>query len=82
MHHNRLNEILAPSRLLGCETAVEIAGQKTIALLARTLRVAVFGTTGSLMKSHYIGGGFDPCFAPLLIEAADLPMPRQRLVLG
>jgi hypothetical protein len=67
-------------RLLGCDTAVEIAGQRTMAALARTLDVRVFGTTKSLMKAHYVRSGFDPAFDRLLIEAGSLPTPRQHLM--
>lgn len=66
-------------RLLGCETAVEIAGQRTIARLARTLGVAVFGTTKLLMKGHYRRDGFDPTFERLLLDHTSLPLPRCRL---
>ena len=38
-------------RLLGCETAVADAGQRTLRLLAATLRVLVYGTSKPLMKA-------------------------------
>lgn len=66
-------------RLLGCETAVEIAGQRTIARLARVLGIPVFGTTKPLMKAHYGRDGFDPVFRRLLVDATSLPLPRRRL---
>ena len=66
-------------RLLGCETAVEIAGQRTIARLAHVLGVAVYGTRKPLLKAHYDRRGFDPTFAGLLVEAGELPRPRRRL---
>ena len=56
-------------RLLGCETAVSPAGQRTLRLLAGTLRIPVFGTTRPLMKSHYDEIGFNPAFAHVLVEA-------------
>jgi hypothetical protein len=49
-------------RLLGCQTAVTDAGQ-------RTLRLPVFGTLTPLLKSHSNAGGFDPAFSHLLAEA-------------
>jgi hypothetical protein len=59
-------------RLLGCETAVSPGGQRTLRLLARTLRLPVFGTNRTLMKSHYDEHGFNPAFAHVLVEAAEL----------
>jgi hypothetical protein len=38
-------------------------------LLARTLRVPVFGSNKPLMKSHYDEFGFNPAFAHVLVEA-------------
>ncbi|MDX2092540.1 MAG: hypothetical protein SFX73_32045 [Kofleriaceae bacterium] len=66
-------------RLLGCETALEPAGQLTIKLLATTLGRSVFGARCMLMASHYNEHGFDPCFSTLLLEAAQLPSPPRRL---
>ena len=63
---------IATVRLLGCETAVAPAGQRTLRLLARTLRLPVFGTVRSLMKSHYNRQGFDPAFERVLVEASEL----------
>ena len=61
-------------RLLGCETAVSAAGRQTLRLLARTLRMPVFGSTKALMKSHYDELGFNPAFARVLVEASE-PRP-------
>ena len=59
-------------RLLGCETAVSPVGQRTLRLLARTLRTPVFGARRPLMKSHYDRLGFNPAFARVLVEASAL----------
>ncbi len=59
-------------RLLGCETAVTDSGQRTVRMLARTLRLPVFGTLVPLLKSHSNADGFDPAYAHLLVEAATL----------
>jgi hypothetical protein len=59
-------------RLLGCETAVTDAGQRTLRMLSQTLRLPVFGTTKPLLKSHSNSAGFDPAFAHILIEATAL----------
>jgi hypothetical protein len=59
-------------RLLGCETAVTDAGQRTIRMLAQTLRVPVYGTLQPLMKSHSGANGFHPAFTHLLVEAGSL----------
>jgi len=59
-------------RLLGCETAVTDAGQRTLRMLANTLRLPVFGTLKPLLKSHSDAGGFNPAFTHILVEAADL----------
>jgi hypothetical protein len=59
-------------RLLGCETAVSPTGQRTLRLLAHTLRRPVFGASKTLLKSHYDAHGFDPAFAHVLIEASEL----------
>ena len=59
-------------RLLGCETAVSRGGQRTLRLLARTLRLPVFGALKPLMKSHYDERGFNPAFAQVLVEASEL----------
>jgi hypothetical protein len=67
----RLNVVAV--RLLGCETAVTDAGQRTLRMLARTLRLKVYGTRKPLLKSHSIAGGFDPVFAHLLVEASTVP---------
>jgi hypothetical protein len=63
-------------RLLGCETAVTEAGQRTIRMLSHTLRIPVFGTTKPLLKSHSNAAGFDPAFAHILIEATALTVSR------
>jgi hypothetical protein len=62
-------------RLLGCETAVSSGGQRTLRLLASTLRMLVFGATKPLMKSHYDELGFNPAFAHVLVEAAEVTAP-------
>ena len=59
-------------RLLGCETAVTDAGQRTLRMLSQTLRLPVFGTTKPLFKTHSNSVGFDPAFARILIEATAL----------
>ena len=59
-------------RLLGCETAVSASSKRTLRMLARTLRVPVFGTLKPLMKSHYDQFGFNPAFANILVEASEL----------
>ena len=59
-------------RLLGCETAVTDAGQRTLRMLSQTLRLPVFGTIKPLLKSHSNSAGFDPAFAHILIEATAL----------
>ena len=59
-------------RLLGCETTVTDAGQRTLRMLSHTLRLPVFGTTKPLLKSHSNSAGFDPAFAHILIEATAL----------
>src|SRR5438132_10872179 len=64
-------------RLLGCETAVTDAGQRTLRMLSQTLRLPVFGTTKPLLKSHSNSAGFDPAFAHILIEATALTGARQ-----
>jgi hypothetical protein len=64
-------------RLLGCETAVTDAGQRTLRMLSHTLRLPVFGTTKPLLKTHSNSAGFDPAFARILIEAAALTSTRQ-----
>jgi len=64
-------------RLLGCETAATDAGQRTLRMLAHTLRLPVFGTTKPLLKSHSNSAGFDPAFAHILIEATALTGTRQ-----
>ncbi|NVB83144.1 MAG: hypothetical protein HOV81_32520 [Kofleriaceae bacterium] len=59
-------------RLLGCETASRPPGKRTIQRLARVLRLPVYGTTKPIMKSHYTAEGFNPAFAHLLRESAQL----------
>ena len=56
-------------RLLGCETAVTDAGQRTLRMLSQTLRLPVFGTCKPLLKSHSDSAGFNPAFAHILVEA-------------
>ncbi len=43
-----------------------------VRLLARTLRIPVFGAIKPLMKSHYDKLGFDPAFTQVLAEASEL----------
>jgi hypothetical protein len=64
-------------RLLGCETAVTDAGQRTLRMLSQTLRLPVFGTCKPLLKSHSNSAGFNPAFAHILIEASALTAARQ-----
>jgi hypothetical protein len=59
-------------RLLGCETAVTDGGRRTLRMLARTLRLPVYGTLVQLTKSHSTAEGFDPTFAHILVEASAL----------
>lgn len=56
-------------RLLGCETAVTDAGQRTLRLLSATVRLPVYGTSKPLMKSHSDAAGFHPAFSHLLLAA-------------
>ena len=63
-------------RLLGCETAVTDAGQRTLRMLSQTLRLPVFGTCKPLLKSHSDSVGFNPAFAHILVEASALTGPR------
>lgn len=70
---------IAAVRLLGCQTAVEPSGQRTMRALARTMRVPVFGSRKMILKSYYNEAGFDPAFASILIESAELPNPPRRL---
>lgn len=59
-------------RLLGCETAVTEAGQRTLRMLAQTVRLPVYGTVKPLVKSHSNARGFDPAFTGILVEASAL----------
>lgn len=59
-------------RLLGCSTASQPPGQRTIQRLARVLGMPVYGTTKPIMKSHYTAEGFNPAFAQLLVGSAQL----------
>lgn len=59
-------------RLLGCETAVTDSGRRTVRMLARAVRMPVFGTRTPLLKSHSGPEGFNPAYAHLLVEAAEL----------
>lgn len=63
---------IAAVRLLGCETAVTDSGQRTLRMLAQTLRVPVFGTQTPLLKSHSNADGFNPAFTHVLVEASAL----------
>lgn len=66
---------LTAVRLLGCETAVLPAGQRTMVRLSRVLGVPVFGTIKMIGGAHYDTGGFHPRFHRLLVEASSLPRP-------
>lgn len=57
-------------RLLGCQTAVTDAGQRTLRMLNRTLGLPVFGTLKPILKSHSDANGFNPAFSHILIEAS------------
>jgi hypothetical protein len=59
-------------RLLGCETAVTESGQRTLRMLAHTLRLPVYGSLKPLLKSHSAADGFDPAFSRILVEATAL----------
>jgi hypothetical protein len=59
-------------RLLGCQTAVTDAGQRTIRMLSRALRMPVYGTLVPLLGSHWQADEFNPAFAGLLVEASQL----------
>jgi hypothetical protein len=59
-------------RLLGCQTAVTDAGQRTIRLLSRALRLPVYGTLVTLHASHWQADGFNPAFSHVLVEASQL----------
>src|SRR5262249_36056036 len=63
---------IAAIRLLGCETAVTEAGQRTIRMLSRALRMPAYGTLVPLHASHWRADGFDPAFARILVEAWQL----------
>lgn len=65
---------VAALRLLGCETAVAQSGQRTMRMLAQTLRLPVYGTLKPLLKSHSDAGGFNPAFAHILVEASELSL--------
>lgn len=56
-------------RLIGCETAVTDAGQRTMRMLARSIGVPVYGTLVPLLKSHFSADGFDPAFTGVLTVA-------------
>jgi hypothetical protein len=68
----RTGPALAGLRLLGCQTAVTEAGQRTIRMLARTLRTPVWGTRVPLLDAHSTVDGFNPAFAHLLVCSAEL----------
>jgi len=59
-------------RLLGCQTAVTDAGQRTLRMLSRTLGLPVFGSVKPLLKSHSNANGFNSAFTHILIEASAL----------
>src|SRR5215204_1023706 len=66
---------IAAVRLLGCQTAVTNSGQRTIRMLAQTLRLPIYGTQKPLLKSHSNAEGFDPAFTHILSEASELTGP-------
>ena len=76
-HFERLR--IEQVRLLGCETAVTVVGQRTMRSLARTLGVRVIGSRKPLYKTHYSPDGFCAEFQSALIDASDLPTPPARL---
>jgi hypothetical protein len=59
-------------RLLGCQTAVTDAGQRTIRMLSHALRMPVYGTLVPLYGSHGQAEGFNPAFAHVLVAASQL----------
>jgi hypothetical protein len=59
-------------RLLGCETAVGAAGQRTLIRMSRLLGLPVYGTLKSIFNQHYDEHGFRPAFEHLLVEASNL----------
>lgn len=63
---------VAAVRLLGCETGVTDAGQRTLRILSRTLGLPVSGTSKPLLKSHFNQAGYDPAFADILVQATAL----------
>jgi hypothetical protein len=59
-------------RLLGCQTAVTDAGQRTIRMLSHALRMPAYGTLVPLHGSHWQADGFNPAFVHVLVEASQL----------
>jgi len=59
-------------RLMGCETAVAPAGQRTLRMLSNALRLPVFGSIKPIGKSYYDALGFNPAFNSVLVEASEL----------
>jgi len=57
-------------RLLGCETAVGPAAQRTLVRLARVLGVPVYGTIKMIGDHHHDARGLRPAFQHLLVEAS------------
>ena len=45
------------------------SGQRTLRMLARTLRLPAHGTLKPLLKSHSSSDGFNPAFTHVLVEA-------------
>jgi len=68
---NRL--FIGAVRLLGCSTAVELGGQRTMRRLSHVLGIPVFGTSATLLPSHYSAQGFDPIFRHILVDVRDMP---------
>jgi hypothetical protein len=66
-------------RLLGCETAVTGAGQRTVRVLSRALRMPAYGTLVPLHGSHWQADGFKPA-APVqhgaTVAAGALASPK------
>jgi hypothetical protein len=56
-------------RLIGCQTAVASAAQRTMRWLADAVGLPVFGTTKLLVSGHFCATGFDPAFEHILAVA-------------
>src|ERR1044071_7942522 len=62
-------------RLIGCETALSVSGQRTMRLLAAVLGMPVYGTRKRISRMHNTELGFRPLFEHLLGEAAPRKAP-------